>query len=1036
MIPLSGLKLLRQIRQLPRADCSYNHCPIKQYLIPGDRVWTLVQILTERSTEPAERALQMEVGSVGLDLTPFARLVYKHPDGEVHFVQINVMLAQRQLPLRLAVAGFPRTPLDDGTCPRISEMQLVAVPAEMRRSSLVLTSGQVLFPFEDEPEWLVITDGQQPGCWRLLHNSSGPGQRCSVGSSLRYQPTPSTREQRSAQDYTFEALHRVYFYDAWRVQPVLDAPESELVLPPQPGLLAHGCYWPRPSLTPDVLSVSDRDPEKEEREVQEGQSLSSLAVTDAAMADEDANEAVSVHSSSSKSPTIPSTEQPEEDDTHMEDDDSANISSAEEGDCLSNRPALPDACPAQDEMLEAEDDARSELPPQDVDPPSSSPTSHFSESPIKRRPGSKASAGRAQSKKLRKSLAPSSRQPLGSIPEHEQPPATLADLASRNDQRQEAPGRRNPETPPDHPGSTQERPHAVTEIDIASDQEHAERGGTAATDLQLESEQRAMQALYDYQNAARTARETDRQRVPLPSLQIYSDLPREWPMARLAISNKQINRLVRTFLWRRVTEQALHGSSFVDIPDEINQAYIGDLLRISEAFAAPLSNLFAFVKSGHPACPFITHKQLALYASPRFWQYGLLAFIARCCSFDNQHRNQGAGTAQAVEGKPQTTKEKDVDALTFMRTVIMSFVRGMEHGEQTLPTNDLFVYLPVQILPDLVVAMERQGFTPAEVKGGYGYRPKEEGAEDNPLLVVGVHTKDIAYDRYPRMPDTSWAERAYSSGALDPSLGQAFSFPSLLQLRLRIEVPLWRDLTTARHPTADLPAEEDSASKTTESVERSPRLALPVPVGLAEPPEDGTEEATEDEDTAAEPNYAFAKGYGRFGIGYTRLATALGNFEQGSLEAESAVVAQWLTSGLRVAMSRTGWNLLSPRYTLTKVPGVVLSDYYCHGYPFTPKMADRPYNQYGPHLYSEDRWDQLCTWLTGNSQFRIQLAGHKQALRDHMGYSQEAPDPSNKARRTVPPPGVGSSSSAAGSSWHSRPPPSPSPYGWSYGWWQ
>ena len=369
-----------------------------------------------------------------------------------------------------------------------------------------------------------------------------------------------------------------------------------------------------------------------------------------------------------------------------------------------------------------------------------------------------------------------------------------------------------------------------------------------------------MQALYDHQSAARTAREADGQSVPLPSLQIYSDLPREWPMARLAISNKQINRLVRTFLWRRVTERALHGSSFVDIPDEINQAYTGDLLRISEAFAAPLSNLFTFVKSGHPACPFITHKQLALYASPRFWQYGLLAFIARCCSFDNQQRHQGTGTAQAVAVKPQKTKEKDVDALTFMQTVIMSFVRGMEYGEQTLPTNDLFVYLPAQILPDLVVAMERQGFTPAQVQGGYGYRPKEEGAEDNPLLVVGVHTKEIVYDRYPRMPDTSWAERAYSCGALDPSLGQAILFPSLLQLRLRIEVPLWRDLATARHPSADLPAEEDSASDATGSAERSPRLALRVPVGIAEPPEAGTEEATEEEDMAAEPNYAFAKG--------------------------------------------------------------------------------------------------------------------------------------------------------------------------------
>ena len=289
----------------------------------------------------------------------------------------------------------------------------------------------------------------------------------------------------------------------------------------------------------------------------------------------------------------------------------------------------------------------------------------------------------------------------------------------------------------------------MTEIDIASDQEHAERGGTAATHLQLESEQRAMQILYDYQKAAGTTREAHGQKVPLPSIQIYSDLPREWPMARLAVSNKQINRLVRTFLWRRVTEQALHGSSFFRHSRSDQPGLPGDLLLISEAFAAPLPNLFAFVKNGHPACPFITQKQLALCASPRFWQYGLLAFIARCCSFDNQHRDQGTGAAQTVEGKLQTTKEKDVHALTFMPTVIMSFVRRMEHGEQMLPTNAFFVHLPVQILPDLVTAMEQQGFKPAEMKGSSGCRPKEEGAEDNPLILVRVHTKDIAYDRHP-----------------------------------------------------------------------------------------------------------------------------------------------------------------------------------------------------------------------------------------------------------------------------------------------
>ena len=182
------------------------------------------------------------------------------------------------------------------------------------------------------------------------------------------------------------------------------------------------------------------------------------------------------------------------------------------------------------------------------------------------------------------------------------------------------------------------------------------------------------------------------------------------------------------------------------------------------------------------------------------------------------------------------------------------------------------------------------------------------------------------------------------------------SFPSTAAAR--IEVPLWRDLATARHLSADLlPAEEDSASDATGSAERSPRIALPVPAGAAEPPEAGAEEATEEEDMAAEPKNAFAKGYGRFGMGCTRLATALGNFEQGDIQ---AVVAQWLTSGLRVAM------LLPPRCTLTKIPSTLLSNYNSNGYPLSPKMEDRPYNQYGQCLYTEDRWDQLCAWLTGN----------------------------------------------------------------------
>ena len=138
-----------------------------------------------------------------------------------------------------------------------------------------------------EPEWSVITDGQQPqgndAAWEAPYAINQ--RQAHVNSA--------------AQDYTFEALHR-----AWRVQPVLDAPESDLVLPPKPGLLEHGCYWQRPNQTPEVLSISDRDPDKEEQDVQEGESPTFFAVTDAAMAEKDGNEAVSIHSSSSESPCM------------------------------------------------------------------------------------------------------------------------------------------------------------------------------------------------------------------------------------------------------------------------------------------------------------------------------------------------------------------------------------------------------------------------------------------------------------------------------------------------------------------------------------------------------------------------------------------------------------------------------------------------------------------------------------------------------------------------------------------------------------
>ena len=849
-----------------------------------------------------------------------------------------------------------------------------------------------------------------------------------MGYSQRYQPTSDTAEHRKAQDYTFEPLHRIYFYDAWRPDPVLDSPGSELVLPPKAGLLTDGCYWPLPGATDDVFSVSDAETAAADHQ---GQLPASPTTTDATMSGEGESQLVSVLSSPSESSTLPSSVVQVGTNSLMEEEENDATGMDGAGDCLSNCPSSPNSRPANEAMENEGGEVSSALPPQGVDTQDDSSPAHAAESPTKRRPGTKPGPWKAQTKKLRQTVGQEPQPALGSIPEYEQQPVTLEDLANRTAPVQESPPRQNPDMPTEHPETPQGQQQAMTEIDLDDGQGNTEQGGTAATDLQLASEQTAMQGLLGYQIKAHAAAATARKRVELPPLQLYSGLPREWPMARLCISNKQVNRFVRTILWRRVVESALHGTYFGDIPAEVNPAYITDLLRISEAFAAPLANLFSFVEQGHPPCSFIPPKQLALYANPMFWQYGLLAFVSGCCE-NTKHRRTNASAARVTPCKQEESGGKDVDALTFMQTVIMSFVRGMQHGEQTLPINDLFVYLPVQLLPALVEAIGQQGFEKAEVLSGWGYRPRKEGAEDNPLLVAGVYSKEVPYANQPPLPDTSWAERAYCSGALDPSLGQSMSFPTLLQLKLRIEVPLWRNLAEARNPPVDPQLEEsDTDSDSTGAKEQSPRYAQPVPVGAVEPQEVDAEEATEDKEAVDEPTYTFAQGHGRFAIHYTRLATALGNFEQGNAQAESAVVAGWLTSGLNIAMSRAAWNLLSPRRTLTRLPSRTLYNYFYYGYPFLHE-DDRPYHQYGNTYHTDDQWEWLCAWLSGDPTFRRKIERHKKELKDKIRGTSDDAGNRTKAWRLAPPPSVRNSSSAARSEYRNRPPPPPP----SRGWWQ
>ena len=73
----------------------------------------------------------------------------------------------------------------------------------------------------------------------------------SVGHSSRYLPGQADDVANKAREYHFEALHKIYFYDAWRSQPELHKNDSLLPLPPRTGLLQSGCYWrPEPTAPP------------------------------------------------------------------------------------------------------------------------------------------------------------------------------------------------------------------------------------------------------------------------------------------------------------------------------------------------------------------------------------------------------------------------------------------------------------------------------------------------------------------------------------------------------------------------------------------------------------------------------------------------------------------------------------------------------------------------------------------------------------------------------------------------------------------
>ena len=104
------------------------------------------------------------------------------------------------------------------------------------------------------PDWLIVSDTSYSGTWRLLHAvSNAGGSRFTVGSAVRYPPGRSYAANK-ARLYQFEALHKIYFYDAWRSEPILNRDNSPLLLPPAPGMLQDGCYWTTAAAVVDTQS--------------------------------------------------------------------------------------------------------------------------------------------------------------------------------------------------------------------------------------------------------------------------------------------------------------------------------------------------------------------------------------------------------------------------------------------------------------------------------------------------------------------------------------------------------------------------------------------------------------------------------------------------------------------------------------------------------------------------------------------------------------------------------------------------------------
>ena len=380
--------------------------------------------------------------------------------------------------------------------------------------------------------------------------------------------------------------------------------------------------------------------------------------------------------------------------------------------------------------------------------------------------------------------------------------------------------------------------------------------------------------------------------------------------------------------------------------------------------ASQLAALFAFLKSGPEELPEKEGEDLALYADPAYWLYGLLSFCAKSCEAKTTEAGGEPNFKTSKERKQESTApalEPTRNSLALMQTVIMSFARGLYLGKPELPIDHVHIYFPVHIVHKVTaqcLALDFGEVTPDERKR---YKHNVDNAANSPYVIVSVYEGRCTAEQYPPITGTPILARAYEEGILDASFGQVISFASYYQTSFRIEVPLWHKIEDGiAHPGQ----EHEVAALPVLAREVLPDN-VPSPFSSSEAvahPKQGTDQTDgdADEEEAEEETYVPATGQGCYSFEMSLLQRAAQTFSKRTVADKYGQVAKWLLTGLAMAISRKSWHLLSKHRTRTTTPLALLRVHFLRGYvSIEQEDKKKPYAATFVQALRERTWETL-----------------------------------------------------------------------------